>query len=159
MLSDLNVTNRLEGLPEEGEVVERDEVRIDYYEFKYNKILYYEETEWEMFPYDVYFAIRFEDKFCSFMDFLNDPQKIIDRMWMQIDYSMAMDMKNVYEGNMDALHHSETPETAQAKASQTGGIIWTKSKEQVFRAIQSQVANTHWVNSIEKMVRYLKDMT
>lgn len=159
VLADLNVPNLLAGLPEEGEIVEREEVRIDYYEFTYNKILYYEETEWEMFPYDVYFAIKFEDKFCSFQDFLDDPQKIIDRMWMQIDYSMGKDMKNVYEGNRDALHGSETPESAQAKASQTGGIIWTKSKERVFNAIQSQGANPQWINSIEVMVKYLEDMT
>jgi hypothetical protein len=158
-LADMNVPNLLNGLPEEGEIIEREEVRIDYYEFTYNKILYYEETEWEMFPYDVYFSIKFEDKFCSFQDFLDDPQKIIDRMWMQIDYSMGKDMKNVYEGNMDALHKSETPESAQTKASQTGGIIWTKSKEKVFNAIQSQGANPQWVNSIELMVKYLEDMT
>jgi hypothetical protein len=159
VLTEMNIPNLLAGLPEEGEIIEREEVRIDYYEFTYNKILYYEETEWEMFPYDVYFAIKFEDKFCSFQDFLDDPQKIIDRMWMQIDYSMGKDMKNVYEGNMDALHKSETPESAQAKASQTGGIIWTKSKDKVFSAIQSQGANPQWINSIEVMVKYLEDMT
>ena len=27
-----------------------------------------------MFPYDVYFAMKFEDKFASYQDFLNDPQ-------------------------------------------------------------------------------------
>ena len=52
-LRELNVSNALAGLPEEGEVIDRDEVRIDYYEFTYNKLVCYEETDWEMFPYDV----------------------------------------------------------------------------------------------------------
>lgn len=159
MLRQLNVTNLLQGLPEEGEVIEREEQRIDYYEFTYNKILYYEETDWEMFPYDVYFAMRFEDKFASYQDFLNDPQLIIDRMWAQIDYSLGKDIKNVYQGNKKALDSSETPESAERKASQTGGIIWTKGNEEVFHAIQSQGANPQWVNAIELMTQYLEDMT
>lgn len=159
VLRELNISNAMNGLPEEGEVIERDEIRIDYYEFTYNKILYYEETEWEMFPYDVYFAMKFEDKFASYQDFLNDPQLIIDRMWAQIDYSLGKDIKNVYEGNKKALDPSETPASAERKASDTGGIIWTRNNEQVFRAIQSQGANPQWVNAIQLMVSYLEDMT
>lgn len=159
ILRQLNLTNLLSGLPQEGEVIEREEVRIDYYEFTYNKILYYEQTEWEMFPYDVYFSIRFEDKFCSFQDFLNDPQLIIDRMWAQIDYSMGKDIKNVYQGNRMALDSTETPESAERKASQTGGIIWTKTNEKVFEAIESQGTNPQWVNAIEAMIHYLEEMT
>ena len=159
VLRELNVSNALAGLPEEGEVIERDEVRIDYYEFTYNKVLHYEETEWEMFPYDVYFAMKFEDKFASYQDFLNDPQLIIDRMWAQIDYSLGKDIKNVYQGNKKALDSSETPESAERKASETGGIIWTKTNEAVFQAIQSQGANPQWVNAIQLMVSYLEDMT
>jgi hypothetical protein len=159
VLRELNISNAMHGLPEEGEVIERDEVRIDYYEFTYNKILYYEETEWEMFPYDVYFAMKFEDKFASYQDFLNDPQLIIDRMWAQIDYSLGKDIKNVYQGNRKALDSSETAQSAERKASETGGIIWTKSNEKVFQAIQSQGANPQWVNAIQLMVSYLEDMT
>ena len=160
VLRELNVTNAMEGLPEEGEVIERDEVRIDYYEFTYNKTLYFEETDWEMFPYDVYFAMKFEDKFASYQDFLNDPQLIIDRMWAQIDYSMGKDIKNVYEGNAKALDPSETKQSAESKASETGGIIWTKGGNQpIFRAIESQGANPQWINAIQLMVTYLEDMT
>lgn len=160
VLRELNITNAMEGLPEEGEVIERDEVRIDYYEFTYNKVLFYEETDWEQFPYDVYFAMKFEDKFASYQDFLNDPQLIIDRMWAQIDYSLGKDIKNVYEGNRKALDQSETTASAERKASETGGIIWTKGgNDPVFRAIQSQGANPQWVNAIQLMVTYLEDMT
>lgn len=159
VLRELRTPYLLQGLPEEGEVISAERPVIDYYEFVYNKVLYYERTEWEAFPYDVYFSIKFEDKFVSYQDFLNDPQLIIDRMWSQIDYSMGRDIKNVYEGNRSALDPSETPESAQAKASVTGGIIWTQSKEQVFRAIQSQGANPQWINAVESMIRYLEDMT
>ena len=159
VLRELNLLNAQNALPFEGEVIEREEVRIDYYEFTYTNILYYEETDWEMFPYDVYFALKFEDKFASYQDFLNDPQLIIDRMWAQVDYSLGKDIKNVYEGNKKALDPSETPESAERKASQTGGIIWTKNNEQVFRAIQSQGANPQWINAIQLMVQYLEDMT
>ena len=159
VLRELNVTNLLSMLPHEGEVIEREEQRIDYYEFTYNKILYFEETDWEQFPYDVYFAMRFEDKFASYQDFLNDPQLIIDRMWAQIDYSLGKDIKNVYQGNKGALDNSETPESAEKKASQTGGIIWTKTNEEVFKAIQSQGANPQWVNALELMTQYIEDMT
>lgn len=159
VLRQLQLPYIINGLPEEGYVDELERPAIDYYEFTYNKILYFEETEWESFPYDVYFSIKFEDKFVSYQDFLNDPQLIIDRMWAQIDYSMGKDMKNVYEGNREALDPSESPESAQAKASTTGGIIWTRSKEQVFRAIQSQGANPQWINAIESMIRYLEDMS
>lgn len=158
-LRELNVPNLINRLPLEGEVIEREEVRMDYYEFTYNKILYFEETDLEMFPYDVYFAIRFEDKFASYQDFLNDPQLIIDRMWAQIDYSLGKDVKNVYQGNKSALDPSETPASAEMKASQTGGIIWTKTGEEVFRAIQSQGANPQWINAIQVMTQYLEDMT
>lgn len=159
VLRELNVTNLLQGMPFEGEVITREEQGVDYYEFTYNKILYYEETEWEHFPYDVYFAMKFEDKFASYQDFLNDPQLIIDRMWAQIDYSLGKDIKNVYQGNKLALDQSETPESAERKANETGGIIWTKSNEQVFQAIQSQGANPQWVNAIELMAQYIEDMT
>lgn len=158
-LRELNVPNLINRLPLEGEVIEREEVRMDYYEFTYNKILYFEETDLEMFPYDVYFAIRFEDKFASYQDFLNDPQLIIDRMWAQIDYSLGKDVKNVYQGNKSALDPSETTASAELKASQTGGIIWTKTGEEVFRAIQSQGANPQWINAIQVMTQYLEDMT
>ena len=159
VLRELNAGNMVHGLPYEGEVIPREEQRIDYYEFTYNKILDYKQTDWEMFPYDVYFAMKFEDKFASYQDFLNDPQLIIDRMWAQIDYSMGKDMKNLYQGNRKALDASETPESAERKASQTGGIIWTKGTEKVFEAIQSQGANPQWVNAIQLMVGYLEDMT
>ena len=159
VLRTLNVTNALNGLPEEGEVIDRDEVRIDKYEFTYNGILHYEETDLEQFPYDVYFAMKFEDKFASYQDFLNDPQLIIDRMWAQIDYSLGKDIKNVYQGNKKALDPSETPASAERKASETGGVIWTKTNEKVFQAIESQGANPQWVNAIQLMVTYLEDMT
>jgi hypothetical protein len=159
VLREMRIPLALNGLSKEGEIIEREEQRIDYYEFTYNKILYYEQTDWEMFPYDVFFSLRFEDKFVSYQDFLQDPQLIIDRMWAQIDYSLGKDIKNVYEGNRGALDHIETPESAELKASKTGGIIWTKGKEQVFRAIQSQGANPQWVNAIGLMVQYLEDMS
>jgi len=158
-LRELNIPNLTNRMPLEGEVIEREEIRMDYYEFTYNKTLYYEQTDLEMFPYDVYFAIRFEDKFASYQDFLNDPQLIIDRMWAQIDYSLGKDVKNVYQGNKSALDPSETPASAELKASQTGGIIWTKTGEEVFRAIQSQGANPQWINAIQVMTQYLEDMT
>lgn len=159
-LRSLQLPYAIQGLPKEGEIVELERPAIDYYEFTYNKILYYEQTDWEAFPIDIFFAIKFEDKFVSYQDFLNDPQLIIDRMWAQIDYSLGKDIKNVYEGNASALDPTkETPESAQMKASTTGGIIWTQSKEQVFRAIQSQGANPQWVNAVEAMIRYLEDMS
>jgi hypothetical protein len=159
VLRELNIPYAIQGLPEQGEIIEKDEQRIDYYEFTYNKILYYEKTDWETFPYDVFFSLKFEDKFCSYQDFLADPQLVIDRMWAQIDYSLGKDIKNVYEGNKSALDPSESPQSAELKASQTGGIIWTKSKDKVFNPITSQGANPQWVNAIGLMVQYLEDMS
>jgi hypothetical protein len=92
------------------------------------------------------------------MDFLKDPQKIIDRMWMQIDYALGKDVKTGFQMNVNALDKSNTPDQA-AKKIQQGGIVNTISNEKVLQAIESKGANPDWLNIANIMLMYLDDMS
>lgn len=141
----------------EGEIVKKSYEVIDKYVFTCNNILEYEETDLEYFPYDVYFSIRFADKFISFMDFLKSPQLIIDRMWSQIDYTLGKDVKNAYQGNANALADDQDRDEAVKTITEEGGVIWTKTGDEVFRAIQRAGTNPEWTGVIQIMMKYLED--
>lgn len=157
VLKDLRRPYYYANFPPEGEVIKKTYEVIDKYVFTYNDILEYEETDLEYFPYDVYFAIKFADKFISFMDFLKSPQLIIDRMWSQIDYTLGKDVKNAYQGNRNALADDQDPDDAIKTITEEGGVIWTKTGDEVFRAIQRAGTNPEWTGVIQIMMKYLED--
>ncbi len=77
---------------------------------------------------------------------------------MQIDYSFGRDVKNVYQGNVHALAESETPETALRKAEKTGGIIWTRTGEEVFRPLKVSGVNPQYFQIASIMQGFIEDL-
>ncbi|MBK6680396.1 MAG: hypothetical protein IPG53_10390 [Ignavibacteriales bacterium] len=109
-------------------------------------------------PINVYRPFHFENKFWSLADLLAEPQIFLDRVFMQIDYSFGRDVKNVYQGNVHALAESETPETALRKAEKTGGIIWTRTGEEVFRPLKVSGVNPQYFQIASIMQGFIEDL-
>lgn len=109
-------------------------------------------------PITVYRPFHFENKFWSLADLLSEPQIFLDRVFMQIDYSFGRDVKNVYQGNVHALAESETPETALRKAEKTGGIIWTRTGEEVFRPLKVSGVNPQYFQIASIMQGFIEDL-
>jgi hypothetical protein len=109
-------------------------------------------------PIAVYRPFHFENKFWSLADLLTEPQVFLDRIFMQIDYSFGRDVKNVYQGNLHALAESETPETALKKAEKTGGIIWTRTGEEVFRPLKMSGVNPQYFQIASIMQGFIEDL-
>ncbi|MBK7865915.1 MAG: hypothetical protein IPJ75_02340 [Ignavibacteriales bacterium] len=109
-------------------------------------------------PLTVYRPFHFENKFWSLADLLAEPQIFLDRVFMQIDYSFGRDVKNVYQGNVHALAESETPETALRKAEKTGGIIWTRTGEEVFRPLKVSGVNPQYFQIASIMQGFIEDL-
>lgn len=157
-LREYEVEYVLNGFKPEGEIHIKTELKLDYYKFCYNKILEYEQTDLEMFPFNLFRAITFNGKYASLMDFLKDPQKVIDRMWMQVDYSIGKSLKNLFLIVEDLI--DEPIETAIAKINKTGGVIAVKDlARKAIEEVTSKGANPQWFQVIELMVRYLEDLT
>jgi hypothetical protein len=156
-LRELQTDYILAGYKAEGEVVPKTELRLDRYKFCYNKIIDYEETELEFFPYNLFRAIHFEGKFISMMDFLKDPQHVIDRMWMQIDFSIGKSLKNFFVAVKNMIDEPE--ENFVKKMNITGGIGWVKSlREEAIKEVSGKGANPQWFSVIDMMVGYLEDL-
>ena len=150
----------LKGLPpEEGaEVQKKKELRLDYYKFCYNTLVSYKKTEYESFPYNLFRAVHFEDKYASLMDFLKDPQRMIDRMWMQVDYSIGKSLKNIFLMVKDLI--DEPIEVARRKLEKTGGVVYVKDlQRKAIDEVTSQGANPQWFQIIETMIGYLEDLS
>ncbi len=109
-------------------------------------------------PVAVYRPFQFENRFWSLADLLVEPQVFLDRVFMQIDYSLGRDVKNVYQGNVHALAESETPETALRKAERTGGIIWTRTGEEVFRPLKVSGVNPQYFQLAAVMQGFIEDL-
>ncbi|GAB1442694.1 hypothetical protein MASR2M39_15300 [Ignavibacteriales bacterium] len=109
-------------------------------------------------PITVYRPFHFENKFWSLADLLAEPQIFLDRIFMQIDYSFGRDVKNVFQGNVHALAESETPETALRKAEKTGGIIWTRTGEEVFRPLKVSGVNPQYFQIASIMQGFIEDL-
>lgn len=142
----------------EGEIIERFEDKLDKYVFTYNTILSYEETDLDDFPFCVYRSFHFEDDFWTLTDLLLDPQMFLDRIFTQIDYSFGRDVKNVFQGNINVLAEGETVESAKLKAEKTGGIIWTRTNEEVFKPIKMSGVNPQYFQVAAVMKSFLEDL-
>ncbi len=109
-----------------GEIRKKDnQVKLDRYVLTYNRILEYEETDLDTFPYDVNFAIRMDDEFISYQDFMKSPQKFYDRLWSQIDYSIGTDLKKVHQIYEDMLSERNPADQAKVTAEK-GGTLFVK---------------------------------
>lgn len=151
-LRELQLPYLLQGLPLEGDVEVKTELCIDRYLFCYNKILEYEETDLKRFPFDVYFAVRFENLFCSFMDLLVDTQYWFDRFIMQIDNAMGKANKGAMQLNTNnTLAEGETPSSAVRKLN-NGEVILTRTNDDVFKFIESKGANPQWLGMIDLLM-------
>lgn len=109
-------------------------------------------------PVAVYRPFQFGNRFWSLADLLVEPQIFLDRVFMQIDYSLGRDVKNVYQGNLHALADSETPDTALRKAERTGGIIWTRTGEEVFRPLKVSGVNPQYFQLAAVMQGFIEDL-
>lgn len=70
-----------------------------------------------------YAAIFKDGKTVTLVDILRDTQMEYDKLWTQMDYSVATDVKTTFGGDHTKLHPSNTPE--QAKQTMVrGGMIW-----------------------------------
>lgn len=157
-LRELQIPYLLQGLPIEGQIESRDVVGYDRYIFTYNSLLKYEQTDLEMFSYNVCFGVKFEEKFVAFMDYLRDPQLFYDRFIMQIDYAMGKDNKAAFELNVNALAEGETPETAVAKVEQ-GKIILKRGVDKVLQVAESKGASPQWLGMIDLLTVILEDLS
>lgn len=143
----------------EVEYVEVTEEKIDKYVFTATDILEYVELDSEDFPIVVYRSFHSLKDYWTLTDLLKSPQVFLDRTFMQIDHSFGRDIKNVFQGNSNALAEGETMETAKLKAEKTGGIIWTRTSEQAFMPIQSQGVNPQYFQIANIMQSFLEDLS
>lgn len=156
-LRELQIPYLLQGLPAEGDIEDRDELGYDRYVFTYDKILEYEETDLEMFPYDLFRSIHLGDDYCSFMDLLKDVQKWYDRFIMQIDYALGKDNKVSKQLNVNKLAEGETPTTALQKI-EDGKTILVNSSEEVLRAIEMKGVNPQWLQMLDLILMVFEDL-
>lgn len=146
------------GIDPGGEISKTVEERLDRYVFTGDAVLEYEETDLQQFPFCVYRSFHLEDDFWTMSDLLADPQVFLDRIFMQIDYSFGRDVKNVFQGNINALAEGETAESAKYKAEKTGGIIWTRSAEEVFKPVRMSGVNPQYFAVAQIMQQFLEDL-
>lgn len=142
-----------------AEVVESNEIGVDRYIYTPAGLLNYEQTPLQKIPVSIYRSFFFEGKFWTLSDLLIDPQLFLNRIFMQIDYSFGRDVKNVFQGNINALAESETPQTAQFKAEKTGGIIWTRTGEDAFRPLKLSGVNPQYFQVAGIMQSFIEDIS
>jgi len=158
-LREVNIPYLMNGLDTEGSVESKDQIKYDKYVFADGVILEYEATDYPSPPIKVYRCFHYEDDFWSFMDMLKSPQKFMDRLFAQIDYSLGADIKNVYQLNVNALAEGKTFEQAKAIIEKTGGVVPVNSSEEVLKAIQSQGLNPQWIQLAGIMGGFIEDWT
>ena len=156
-LLELQMQYLLQGLEVEGSIESKSELGYDKYVFTYDKVLEYEETDLEMFPYDVYRAIHFGDNFCSFMDLLKDLQVWYDRFIMQIDYAMGKDNKVAKQLNATKLYEGETVDSALTKIEQ-GKTILVNSSEDILKAVEMKGVNPQWFQMLNIITMVFEDL-
>lgn len=156
-LREINIPYLLNGFDTEGSVESKDEIKYDKYVFANTTILEYEETDYPSSPIKVYRCFHFEDDFWSFMDMLKSPQKFMDRLFAQMDYSLGSDIKNVYQLNVNALADGKTFEDAKAIIEKTGGVVPVNSSEEVLRALKASGLNPQWLQLATVMQQFIED--
>ena len=124
-LMQLNIPYLMQNQDMIGTIERKERVMLDKYVFTYDTLIKYEQTDLEFFPFDVLFAMRYEERFISVMDFLKSPQIFIDRLWSQIDYSIGTDLKKIIEVDETALSEHNPPEKA-LKIMSKGGVLFKK---------------------------------
>jgi len=148
-------------LPEEaaGYVQEGIENRIEYYAFTYYGILEYGVLKPKDFPYNVFFTIKLGDRFVSFLDYLKGTQRIFDRMWAQLLYSLKTSIRNTYQANINLIDKSESAESVTRKLSTDGGIIWTyaANNEEIVKPIRKAPIEAAWGQVAAGMLSYIED--
>lgn len=144
--------------PPMSEVIPVESERVTKYLLTGGEIVDIIELPLAAFPVAVYRPFQFENRFWSLADLLVEPQIFLDRVFMQIDYSLGRDVKNVYQGNAYALAENETPETALKKAERTGGIIWTRTGEEVFRPLKVSGVNPQYFQLAAVMQGFIEDL-
>lgn len=140
------------------EIVPVEGVQITKYVMTGGEILDIIDLPLNRIPVSIYRPFHFENRFWTLADLLVEPQIFLDRVFMQIDYSFGRDVKNVYQGNVHALAESETPETALRKAEKTGGIIWTRTGEEVFRPLKVSGVNPQYFQIAAVMQGFIEDL-
>lgn len=156
-LREINIPYLLNGFDTEGSVESKDEIKYDKYVFANTVILDYEETDYPSPPIKVYRCFHFEDDFWSFMDMLKSPQKFMDRLFAQMDYSLGSDIKNVFQINMNAIAEGKTFEEIKGIIEKTGGVVPTNTNEEAVRSIKSSGLNPQWLQLATVMQQFIED--
>lgn len=158
-LREINIPYLTNGFDAEGSVEPKDEIQYDKYTFANNTILNYEELDYPSPPIKVYRCFHYEDDFWSFMDVVKSPQKFLDRLFAQMDYSLGSDIKNVYQLNVNALADGKTFEEAKRIIEKTGGVVPVNSSEEVLRALKPGGLNPQWLQLATVMQQFVEDFT
>jgi len=138
------------------DVIKKTKLFIDKYIFTQNEILEYEQTDLEDFPYVVYHAFFLDGNVWSMTDILKSPQKFIDRIISQIDYSFGTDIKNGFEIDIMALADGETYETAVQKLSE--GIPVKVQRTGGIQPIKTSGINPQWMAMFDVMKTVIEEL-
>lgn len=158
-LRELNTPYLWNNMPFEGEVVSKDEEKLDRYKFHYGDILEYEETEDSKFPINFYYAFQSGNDVWSMMELLKSPQKFMDRIFSQIDYSFGRDIKKLFEINTKFLAENETPESALKKITATGDPLFVNAPpgQQAVNEVMGKGVNPQFIQLAGIMQGFLED--
>ena len=104
--------------------IKQEEIYVwDYYKYTFAGIMEQKEYDWLYHPYNVFFSIRVKNDWTTLFDFMKSPQMFLDRIMSQIDASLRQELKQITEIDTSRLAAGETAESAQRKASKTGGVV------------------------------------
>jgi hypothetical protein len=158
-LKELNTPYLWNGLPFEGEIARKEEEKIDKYKFHYGDILEVEETDDSKFPLHFYYAFQSGNDVWSMMDLLKSPQKFMDRIFSQIDYSFGRDIKKLFEVNTKLLAENETPESAIQKITATGEPLFTNAPpgHHAIQEVMGKGVNPQFIQLAGIMQGFLED--
>ncbi len=157
-LRELQLPYLMAGIKPEGEVIAKTEERLDKYVFTYTTLLEYEETELEDFPFSLYFSFYYKDKSWTLIDLLKDPQKFNDKLFMQIDASIGLDVKGTKQMNVKNLADGESKESAVAKLNQPQEVIFTKSDAPAVQPVVTQGMKAEWFQLVTFFETLIEDL-
>lgn len=139
-------------------IVKAPREKIDRYVYTYDGILEYEEMDISKAPISLYSAFTYLNDSWTMTDLLKDPQRFLDRLIAQIDYSFGVDVKNSYEINVSKLAKGETPTTAINKLN-AGNEYISVNENGAIVPIQSQGANPQWQGMAGIMQSIIEDVS
>ena len=132
------------------------EDRIDKYEFTYEKILEYEQTDLPFFKFSKFHSFFLKGEFWTLTDILKDIQTFVDRYIAQIDYSLGKDIKDTLAVNVSKLAEGYKIEDV-VKAIEESGIIPVRSDDAV-KNLRGSGANPQYLKMVEWMKSALEDL-